>query len=72
MIQVTDQGIGIPHDEQIRLFEPFYRANNVGVIGGTGLGLSIVKEIVEMHKGTISLKSEANQGTQVVIFLPGQ
>ncbi|MEO8392200.1 MAG: PAS domain S-box protein [Chloroflexota bacterium] len=71
-IQVVDQGIGIPNDEQVHLFEPFYRANNVGAIGGTGLGLSIVKEIVEMHNGTISLRSEAHQGTQVVIFLPRQ
>jgi len=72
MIQVTDRGIGIPPEDQVRLFEPFYRANNVGAIGGSGLGLSIVKEIVEMHKGTISLKSEVNQGTQVAIFLPGR
>jgi PAS domain S-box-containing protein len=72
MIQVTDQGIGISHEEQASLFEPFYRADNVGAVGGTGLGLSIVKEIVEMHGGTISLKSELHQGTQVAVFLPGQ
>ncbi len=72
LIQVTDHGIGIAHEDQARLFEPFYRANNVGVIGGTGLGLSIVKEIVEMHRGTISLKSEINHGTQVTVFLPGE
>lgn len=72
MIQVTDHGIGITHEDQARLFEPFYRANNVGAVGGTGLGLSIVKEIVEMHRGTISLRSDVNQGTQVTVFLPGE
>ncbi len=72
MICVTDSGIGVAREEQPRLFEPFYRANNVGEVSGTGLGLSIVKEIVEMHNGIISLSSEVNQGTQVTVFLPGQ
>ena len=70
VIQVSDQGIGIPPEDQARIFEPFYRAHNVGTVRGTGLGLSIVKEIVEMHQGTISLRSAVNQGTQIVITLP--
>ena len=70
MIKVTDQGIGIPPEEQVRIFDPFYRAHNVGAIRGTGLGLSIVKEIVEMHRGTITITSEVNQGTVITVYLP--
>lgn len=70
LIQVTDHGIGIPPEEQQHIFEPFFRAHNVGTIGGTGLGLSIVKEIVKLHRGTIELHSEVNKGTQVSVFLP--
>ena len=49
---VKDSGIGIPAEDQKRLFEPFHRAGNVGVISGTGLGLAIVKNSVEAHGGT--------------------
>jgi len=70
MIKVTDQGIGIPPEEQTRIFEPFYRAHNVGAIRGTGLGLSIVKEIVEMHRGTITIASAIGRGTAITVYLP--
>jgi signal transduction histidine kinase len=70
VIEVTDSGIGIPAEDQAHIFDPFYRAHNVGVVHGTGLGLSIVKEIVEMHSGTIMLKSEVGQGTQIAVYLP--
>jgi PAS domain S-box-containing protein len=70
VIQVVDHGIGIPAEEMTRIFEPFYRARNVGTIGGTGLGLSIVKDIVDVHHGTIQIDSEVNRGTQVTVFLP--
>jgi signal transduction histidine kinase len=70
VITVEDEGIGISADERARIFEPFYRGHNVGVIRGTGIGLSIVKEIVDQHKGTISLDSELGKGTKVTISLP--
>jgi PAS domain S-box-containing protein len=70
VITVEDEGIGISADERTRIFEPFYRGHNVGVIRGTGIGLSIVKEIVDQHKGTISLDSELGRGTKVTISLP--
>ena len=70
MVTVADQGIGIPLEDQARIFDPFYRAHNVGTIRGTGLGLSIVKEIVELHQGTITIKSELNQGTKITVYLP--
>lgn len=67
---VSDQGIGIPEDDQLRLFETFQRAKNVGNISGTGLGLSIVKRAVDLHKGTINVKSETGKGSAFVIRLP--
>jgi signal transduction histidine kinase len=70
VITVEDEGIGISADERARIFEPFYRGHNVGVIRGTGIGLSIVKEIVDQHNGTISLDSELGKGTKVTISLP--
>jgi PAS domain S-box-containing protein len=70
VITVEDQGIGISAEEQARIFEPFYRGQNVGVIRGTGIGLSIVKEIIDQHQGAISLDSELGRGTRVTVSLP--
>ena len=70
MLKVSDEGVGIPEEAQAHIFEPFFRATNVGSVGGTGLGLSIVKEIVELHHGTIKVHSMVNQGTQITIWLP--
>jgi two-component system sensor histidine kinase/response regulator len=70
ILSVTDKGIGIPEDEQRHLFEAFYRGVNVNDIQGTGLGLSIVKQFVELHGGTITLKSDANKGTIFTVVLP--
>ena len=70
MLKVSDEGVGIPDEARAHIFEPFFRADNVGSIGGTGLGLSIVKEIVELHHGTINVHSVVNQGTQITIWLP--
>jgi signal transduction histidine kinase len=70
IIQVHDEGIGIPLEDQARLFEPFHRAKNVGKIQGTGLGLAIVKRAVEAHKGTITLTSQPGAGTTFTINIP--
>jgi len=69
---VTDTGIGIPEDELPNIFEEFYRAENARKFEkeGTGLGLSIVKNIVEMHGGTVSVESKVGQGTTFQVFLP--
>jgi len=63
-IDVTDTGIGIPPEEQPRVFERFYRGENPLVMAsaGTGLGLSIVKTLVEMHNGRIWLQSSGVPG----------
>ena len=72
ILKVKDCGIGIPQDEQDRLFDSFHRANNVGDISGTGLGLAIVKKAVELHKGRIEVESILNAGTTFTIALPVQ
>ena len=68
--RISDQGIGIPEDDQDRLFEPFHRASNVHDVAGTGLGLAIVKNCVDLHGGTITCESEEGQGTTFVVRLP--
>jgi len=67
---VRDHGIGIPAADQIRLFEAFHRAKNVGETPGTGLGLLIVKRCVELHHGIISFESRENEGTTFTVRLP--
>jgi len=69
-IRVKDSGIGIPLEDQDRLFEPFHRAGNVDNVTGTGLGLAITKQAIEAHSGSISFSSEENRGTTFIITLP--
>lgn len=70
VFQVKDRGIGIPREDQLRLFEPFQRAQNVGKISGTGLGLAIVKKAVDRHGGTIGVDSEVGVGTTFTVTIP--
>ena len=70
IFQIQDSGIGIPCEDQQRLFESFHRANNVGNIPGTGLGLAIVKKSVDLHGGKISVKSEVGVGTAFTVTIP--
>ena len=69
-LRVRDEGIGIPEADRQHLFEPFFRAGNVGSIQGSGLGLSIVKEAVDLHGGTIALVSDDGQGSEFLLSLP--
>jgi PAS domain S-box-containing protein len=69
-IRVIDSGIGIPTEDVEHVFEPFYRASNVGAIGGTGLGLNVVRECVALHGGQISVESRENIGTTFSVWLP--
>ena len=71
-IQVRDRGIGIPQESQKHLFESFYRASNVNSIPGTGLGLSIVKKSVDLYQGSISVDSQIDRGTDILVQLPIQ
>lgn len=71
-LKVEDNGIGIPDEDQIRIFERFYRVEKgrSRESGGTGLGLAIAKEIIEAHGGSIILKSQIGEGTTIEILLP--
>jgi two-component system sensor histidine kinase/response regulator len=69
-ILVEDQGIGVPEDDQTKIFQSFYRGSNVSNISGTGVGLSIVSEFVNLHKGKIKLQSEVGHGSTFIITLP--
>ena len=70
VIEVRDRGIGIPPESQKHLFESFYRASNVGSFPGTGLGLTIVKKSVDLYQGSISVDSEVDRGTNIIVELP--
>jgi signal transduction histidine kinase len=70
VFDVTDQGIGIPADEQPRLFENFFRASNVGQAHGTGLGLAIVKRAVGLHGGSVAVDSVVGQGSVFRLVIP--
>nr|MDQ2996721.1 PAS domain S-box protein [Chloroflexota bacterium] len=71
-IRVSDQGIGIPAAALPQLFRRFYRAPNVDSqhISGMGIGLYVVKEIVELHGGTVEVVSQEHQGSTFTICLP--
>jgi PAS domain S-box-containing protein len=69
-IEIQDRGIGIPPEDQPRMFESFQRASNVENRPGTGLGLAIVKKAVELHGGEISLRSAIGSGTRFTVVLP--
>ncbi|HEY9668124.1 MAG TPA: hybrid sensor histidine kinase/response regulator [Coleofasciculaceae cyanobacterium] len=68
--RIQDRGIGISLEDQQQLFQPFYRANNVGTIPGNGLGLAIAKKCVEAHGGQIAVISEVGVGTTFTVTLP--
>ncbi|MEP1487522.1 MAG: two-component regulator propeller domain-containing protein [Algibacter sp.] len=71
IIEVSDDGIGIPIESQEKIFSRFYQAkNSKSSTTGTGIGLSLVKALVEMHKGTIKVESTPNSGSIFTIELP--
>ncbi|MFO7906943.1 MAG: ATP-binding protein [Planctomycetota bacterium] len=71
-VVVQDTGVGISPQDIPRLFDKFFRSNNPRVQEetGSGLGLSLVKEVVQMHGGTVDVESELDQGTRFTIKLP--
>lgn len=74
IIQISDQGVGIPPDRLEEALEPFgqvsSRGKNTNEVQGTGLGLPLAKSMAELHGGELMLESEINQGTTVTVILP--
>jgi signal transduction histidine kinase len=72
VVTVSDTGIGIAPEDQVRVFEKFYRVKRRDApdVSGTGLGLAIVKSIVDRHGGEVWVDSELNEGATFTISLP--
>ncbi|WP_209344204.1 ATP-binding protein [Flavonifractor sp. AGMB03687] len=72
VISVQDNGIGIPEEDQSRVFERFYRVEKgrARKNGGTGLGLAIVKHITQLYGGTVGLESQVGKGSTFTVTLP--
>ncbi len=70
VLQVSDRGIGIPHEDQGRLFSHFFRASNATEAEGSGLGLVIVKRCCEAHGATVTCESMVGQGTTFTVRFP--
>ncbi len=70
VISVQDFGIGIPEDEQEKIFDLFYRADNVGSISGTGLGMAVVLQSIKQLQGKIEVNSRKNKGSTFTFRIP--
>ncbi len=72
VVEIADNGIGIPKEMMAQLFEKFGKHQRSGTSGekGTGLGMSIIKKFIEGHSGTISVDSEVDKGTTFVVVIP--
>ena len=69
-IAVADSGIGMDADDLPKLFQPYYRARSATGIAGTGIGLNVVKQVIELHGGTVEVTSKLGKGTTFIIRLP--
>ncbi|MEK6154010.1 tetratricopeptide repeat protein [Flavobacteriaceae bacterium 3-367] len=71
-ISVSDTGTGIPEQELEHIFDRFYQASNADAedVTGTGIGLALIKELVELHKGSVKVKSEVGKGSTFQVLLP--
>ncbi|MGE5411482.1 MAG: PAS domain S-box protein [Clostridiales bacterium] len=68
---VSDTGMGIPERDLPNIFQKFFKASRPGTqIPGTGIGLGLVKQIIDLHKGMITVQSELNKGTTFIVKLP--
>jgi signal transduction histidine kinase/DNA-binding response OmpR family regulator/ligand-binding sensor domain-containing protein len=72
VIKVSDTGIGIPEEEREKIFDRFYQSERNHALGlsGSGIGLNLVREMVQLHQGTVEVESEVNKGTTFIVKLP--
>jgi len=70
LLSVQDQGIGIPLEDEKKLFEPFHRGSNTTGFSGNGLGLTIVKQAADLHRAKISVQSEKEKGSVFTVAFP--
>ncbi|MDF2959556.1 MAG: histidine kinase [Paenibacillus sp.] len=73
VVSISDEGIGISEEDQVRIFERFFKADRSRnrQEGGSGLGLAIVNKIVRLHGGTVEVKSKPGEGAEFIVTLPG-
>lgn len=73
LVEVRDRGIGIPREEQARIFDKFYRGRHVAGMNvqGVGIGLALVRHVIDGHGGSIAVESEPGAGSRFVLRLPG-
>jgi len=69
-LQISDNGIGIAQKDLPFIFDRFYQASHSSQSGGSGIGLALVKEIIELHGGSVAVQSVLGQGTTFTILLP--
>src|SRR4029078_3913452 len=70
IISVSDTGCGIPEEHLPRIFDRFYRVDPSRSSEGTGLGLALVKSIVDLHDGSVAVRSQTDRGTSVTLRFP--
>ncbi|MEO0595281.1 MAG: sensor histidine kinase, partial [Chloroflexota bacterium] len=70
VLRIKDEGLGIPSDKQVAIFDTNFRLPSHESINGTGLGLSIVRDCVQLHDGTIVVESTLGEGSTFIIRLP--
>lgn len=71
-VSIQDAGIGMDAEDLPKLFQPYYRARSATGIAGTGIGLNLVKQIVDLHGGSISVESVLGRGTTFTVALPNK
>jgi len=69
-VEIVDRGVGIPADELARVTEYFFRASTAGEVEGTGVGLAIVRELAELHGGSLEIESVPGVGSTFRVVLP--
>jgi two-component system OmpR family sensor kinase len=72
VVAIEDHGIGIPEQDQSRVFERYFRASNTAGIAGSGVGLHLVKTIIDLHAGTIEVWSQQGCGSRFTVRLPAE